>query len=39
MASFYHTLKVEAIYGGVYKTRKEAKLTLFDYIEVFYKRK
>ncbi len=37
--SFYHTLKVEAIYGSSYKTRKEAQLALFDYNEVFYNRK
>ncbi|WP_371923163.1 IS3 family transposase [Legionella sp. 27cVA30] len=35
----YHTLKVETIYGMTYKTRKEAQLALFDYIEVFYNRK
>ncbi len=39
MESFYHTLKVEAVYGTSYKTRKEAQLALFDYIEVFYNRK
>ncbi|KTD10850.1 IS3 element protein InsF [Legionella gratiana] len=39
MESFYHTLKVEIIYGEQYKTRKEAQLALFDYIEVFYNRK
>jgi putative transposase len=39
MESFYHTLKVETIYGMSYKTRKEAQLALFDYIEVFYNRK
>lgn len=39
MESFYHTLKVEAVYGSSYKTRKEAQLALFDYIEVFYNRK
>ncbi|WP_058470712.1 IS3 family transposase [Legionella jordanis] len=39
MESFYHTLKVEAIYGTPFKTRKDAQLTLFDYIEVFYNRK
>ncbi|WP_160116900.1 IS3 family transposase [Legionella sainthelensi] len=26
------------IYGVSYKTRKEAQLALFDYIEVFYNR-
>lgn len=38
MESFYHTLKVEMIYGEQYKTRKDAQLALFDYIEVFYNR-
>jgi transposase InsO family protein len=38
MESFYHTLKIEVIYGVPYKTRKEAQLALFDYIEVFYNR-
>ncbi len=39
MESFFHTLKIEAIYGVTFKTRKEAQLALFDYIEVFYNRK
>ncbi|CAM4483055.1 MAG: hypothetical protein LEGION0403_FIIPPAGN_02502 [Legionella sp.] len=39
MESFYHTLKVEAIYGEAYKTRKEAQVALFDYIKVFFNRK
>lgn len=38
MESFYHTLKVELIYGEKYKTRKDVQLALFDYIEVFYNR-
>nr|WP_232505631.1 IS3 family transposase [Legionella clemsonensis] len=38
MESFYHTLKVEMIYGEQSKTRKDAQLALFDYIEVFYNR-
>lgn len=38
MESFYHTLKVEAIYGETFKTRQQAQITLFDYIEVFYNR-
>lgn len=38
MESLYHTLKVEIIYGVKYKTRREAQLALFDYIEVFYNR-
>ncbi|KTC89205.1 IS3 family transposase [Legionella drozanskii] len=39
MESFYHTLKIEAVYGEPFKTRVEAQLSLFDYIEVFYNRK
>ena len=38
MESFYHTLKTELIYGELYKTRKEAQLAIFDYVEVFYNR-
>lgn len=36
MESFYHTLKVELIYGHRYQTRDEAQLAIFNYIEVFY---
>ncbi len=38
MESFYHTLKVELIYGHHYRTRKEAELAVFVYIEIFYTR-
>ena len=38
MESFYHTLKIELIYGEKYKTREETQLLVFDYIEVFYNR-
>lgn len=38
MESFFHTLKVECIYHARYKTRDEAKKSVFDYIEVFYNR-
>ncbi len=38
MESFYHTLKVELIHGQRYRTRKEAELAVFDYIEIFYNR-
>lgn len=34
--SFFKTLKVECIYGRTFKTRKEAKQVVFEYIEVFY---
>jgi len=36
--SFFHTLKTEWVYGFKYKTRQEAKTSLFDYIEMFYNR-
>ena len=38
MESFYHTLKVELIYGQRYRTRSEAQMAVFDYIEIFYNR-
>lgn len=38
MESFYHTLKIELIYGQRFLTREEAQLAIFDYIEVFYNR-
>lgn len=38
MESFYHTLKVEMLYGQIYLTREQAKQAIFDYIEVFYNR-
>ncbi len=37
--SFFHTLKVEEVYGQTYETRQEAKSCIFEYIEVFYNRK
>ena len=37
--SFFHTLKVEEVYGQKYKTRQEAKSSIFEYIEIFYNRK
>jgi putative transposase len=37
--SFYHTLKTEHIYFECYKTREQAKQSIFEYIEVFYNRK
>jgi transposase InsO family protein len=36
--SFFHTLKVELVYQERFKTRKEASLALFEYIEGFYNR-
>lgn len=38
MESFYHTLKVELVYGHRYRTRGEAQSAVFDYIEIFYNR-
>lgn len=34
--SFFHTLKVELVHNCTYKTREEAKLSLFQYIEGYY---
>jgi transposase InsO family protein len=36
--SFFHTLKTELVYHETYRTRAEAKTSLFEYIEVFYNR-
>ena len=36
--SFWSTLKKELVYGEKYLTRKEARLSIFEYIEVFYNR-
>ncbi len=38
MESFYHTLKTELVYHERYDSYKEAKASLFDYIEIFYNR-
>jgi len=37
--SFFSTLKREMVYRENFKTREEAKRSLFEYIEVFYNRK
>ena len=34
--SFFKTLKVEHVYHHSYKTFKEAKLSVFEYIEAWY---
>lgn len=39
MESFFHTLKTEHVYFEQYKTREQAKQSIFEYIEVFYNRK
>jgi transposase InsO family protein len=36
--SFFSTLKRELVYGEVYRTREEAKRSIFEYIEIFYNR-
>tara|TARA_Y100000588_G_C14114924_1_gene864680 strand:- start:65 stop:931 length:867 start_codon:yes stop_codon:yes gene_type:complete len=37
--SFFHSLKVELIYGELFATREEAMKAIFEYIEVDYNRK
>lgn len=39
MESFFHTLKTELIHLQKFKTKKEAKMAVFEYIEHFYNRK
>jgi putative transposase len=36
--SFFHTLKTELIHHENYRTREQAKKSVFEYIEVFYNR-
>jgi putative transposase len=38
MESFYHRLKTEHVYLHNFQTRKEASISIFDYVEVFYNR-
>ncbi|PIQ86076.1 MAG: hypothetical protein COV74_06200 [Candidatus Omnitrophica bacterium CG11_big_fil_rev_8_21_14_0_20_45_26] len=37
--SFIHTLKVELIHRMKFKTRDEAKIKIFEYVEMYYNRK
>lgn len=37
--SFFHSLKTELVYRTRFKTRREAKLRVFDWIEGFYNRR
>jgi transposase InsO family protein len=37
--SFFHTLKTELVYFEKYDSREDAKLSIFEYIEVYYNRK
>jgi len=36
MESFFHTLKTECVYFESYKSREEARESIFEYVEVFY---
>jgi putative transposase len=36
--SFFHTLKTELVYPQHYRTREQARLAVFEYIESFYNR-
>ena len=38
MESFFHTLKTEHVHFEHYLTRQQAKLSIFEYVEVFYNR-
>lgn len=38
MESFFNSLKTECVYRNHFKTRKQAKAALFEYIEIFYNR-
>ena len=38
MESFFHTLKTELVSHEHYRTRDEARASVFDYIEAFYNR-
>ena len=38
MESFFGTLKRELVYGERYHTREEARLSIFEFVEVFYNR-
>ncbi len=38
MESFYRSLKTELVHHEDYRTRREARRSIFDYIEVFYNR-
>ena len=37
--SFFGTLKNELVYHEKYKTREQARLSIFDYIETFYNKR
>ena len=37
--SFFHSLKVEHVYHERFATRREAKASVFEWIEVFYNKR
>ena len=37
-ALFFGTLKTELVHGERYRSRLEARLSIFEYVEVFYNR-
>ncbi|RKH08464.1 hypothetical protein D7X74_31505 [Corallococcus sp. CA047B] len=37
--SFFSTVKMELVHTRSFRTREEAKLALFEYLEVFYNRR
>lgn len=37
--TFFHTLKTELVHRTKYRTREEARRSIFEYIEIFYNRK
>lgn len=37
--SFFSSLKNELVHGRNYRTREEARMEIFDYIELFYNRR
>jgi len=39
LESFWGTLKTELVHGERYRTRLEARLSIFEYVEVFYNRR
>jgi len=38
METFFHTLKTELVYFESYQSRKEGKISIFEYIEMYYNR-
>lgn len=39
MESFFSSMKTELVHRAQFRTRREAKAALFEYIEIFYKSK